>query len=324
MKIGNNIFKYGLSLAPLAGYTGLSMRTLAAECGAEWCVSEMISAKAITYGDKKTLSLAKIGDGEGPVALQIFGSEPEVMGKGAYMLLSEMANSGTKMPFAVDINMGCPVKKVFSNGEGSALMQNPALIYKIVKSVKDNIDLPVTVKIRAGVDEGRINAPECAMAAEAGGAAAICVHGRTRVQMYGGSVDREVIKNVKNSVHIPVIANGDIRSAADALLMLEYTGADGIAIGRGAVGNPFVFGEVLCALCGEEYVAPSLEKRKEAAMRHIRLAVLDKGERAIPECRGAIAAYFTSFSGASLIRADINRASSLYEVENIIDKINIS
>ncbi len=318
-------FKHGLALAPLAGYSNSAMRTLCHREGAEWSVTEMVSAKAITYGDKKTVSLAKIGEGEGPVALQIFGSEPDVMAKGTELLLNELGAIGSAMPFAIDINMGCPVKKIFSNGEGSALMRDPELIYKIVCAVKGSCDLPVTVKLRAGVDGENINAPECAMAAESGGAELITVHGRTRVQMYGGTVDREVIKNVKKNVHIPVIANGDIKSGKDALSMLVDTGADGIAVGRAAVGNPFIFGEILAALDGREYKMPTLERRKEAAIEHITLAVSEKGERvAIPESRGAIASYFTSFSGAARIRADINRALCLKEVIDIIRNIENS
>ena len=318
-------FKHALALAPLAGYSNNAMRTLCHREGAEWSVTEMVSAKAITYGDKKTVSLAKIGKGEGPVALQIFGSEPDVMAKGTELLLNELGAIGSAMPFAIDINMGCPVKKIFSNGEGSALMRDPELIYKIVCAVKGSCDLPVTVKLRAGVDGEHINAPECAMAAESGGAELITVHGRTRVQMYGGTVDREVIKNVKKSVHIPVIANGDIKSGKDALSMLADTGADGIAVGRAAVGNPFIFGEILAALDGREYKMPTLERRKEVAIEHITLAVSEKGERvAIPESRGAIASYFTSFPGAARIRADINRAMTLNEVIHIIKETNNS
>ena len=321
----NGKFKYGLSLAPLAGYSNRAMRTLCTRAGAEWCTTEMVSAKAITYGDKKTLSIARIGECEGPVALQIFGSEPDTMARGTELLLKGLKEIGSEMPFAIDINMGCPVKKIFNNGEGSALMRNPGLILDIVRAVKGATDLPVTVKLRAGVDAENINATECAAAAEAGGASLITVHGRTRVQMYGGKADREVIKNVKNSVHIPVIANGDVRCGADALSMLLDTGADGIAIGRAAVGNPFVFGEVTAALRGVEYKAPTLELVCEYAREHIILAVEDRGERvAIPESRGAIAAYFNSFSGAAAIRGRINSAQSLSEVLSIIDEISFS
>ena len=197
-------------------------------------------------------------------------------------------------------------------------MRDPELIYRITRAVKENTDLPVTVKHRAGVDENHLNAVECAMAAESGGASVITVHGRTRVQMYSGTVDREIIRKVKQSVHIPVIANGDILSGEDAISMLNYTGADGIAIGRGAVGNPFIFKEIISALEGEEYIQPSLEEKVEIALWQLRLAIEDKGERvAVPEARKQIASYLHSFKGAAAIRARINQATEYGEIEKI-------
>ena len=197
-------------------------------------------------------------------------------------------------------------------------MRDPELIYRITKAVKESTDLPVTVKHRTGVDDKSLNAVECAQAAESGGASLITVHGRTRVQMYSGTVNREIIKNVKQSVHIPVIANGDILSSADALSMLRDTGADGVAIGRGAVGNPFIFREILAALEGREYVEPTLEEKVEIALLQLRLAIEDKGERvAVPEARKQIASYLHSFRGAASIRARINQALSYTEIERI-------
>ena len=289
--------------------------------GAEYSVTEMISAKAVTFGDKKTYSLANIRPDEGSVALQIFGSEPDVMGRAAHILSTRDFGEGFTSPCAIDINMGCPVHKIFSNGEGSALMRDPELIYRITKAVKDNTDLPVTVKHRAGVDENSLNAVECAQAAESGGASLITVHGRTRVQMYSGTVNREIIKNVKQSVHIPVIANGDILTGQDALSMLNDTGADGIAIGRGAVGNPFIFREIISALEGGEYVEPTLEEKVKTALLQLRLAIEDKGERiAVPEARKQIASYLHSFRGAAFIRARINQAVSYDEIERIFSE----
>ena len=319
MKIGNVELKHGLFLAPMAGFSDRAMRRVCHEMGAEYSVSEMISAKAVTFGDKKTFSLAAIKEDEGPVALQIFGSEPEIMGRAADILTArDWGAGGLASPCAIDINMGCPVNKIFSNGEGSALMRDPELIYRIVRAVKENTSLPVTVKHRTGVDKNSINAIECALAAEAGGAELITVHGRTRVQMYSGDVDRETIKNVKQKLHIPVIANGDILCAADALSMLSDTGADGIAIGRGAVGNPFIFREIVSALEGEEYTDPSLEEKVELALWQLRLAIEDKGERvAVPEARKQIASYLHSFQGAAQIRAKINMALTYGEIENI-------
>lgn len=319
MKIGNQYLKHGLFLAPMAGFSDRAMRRICADMGAEYSVTEMISAKAVTFGDKKTYTLANIRPDEGSVALQIFGSEPEIMGRAAHILSTRDFGEGYTSPCAIDINMGCPVHKIFSNGEGSALMRDPELIYRITKAVKENTDLPVTVKHRTGVDEKSLNAVECAMAAESGGASLITVHGRTRVQMYSGTVNREIIKNVKQSVHIPVIANGDILSGADAVSMLRDTGADGVAIGRGAVGNPFIFREIIATLEGGVFVPPTLEEKVKIALMQLRLAIEDKGERvAVPESRKQIASYLHSFKGAAAIRARINLATEYAEIERIL------
>lgn len=318
MKIGSVELKHGIFLAPMAGFSDRAMRRVCHEMGAEYAVSEMISAKAVTFGDKKTFSLAAIRDDEGPVALQIFGSEPDIMGKCAEILTNKWWQDGFVSPVAIDINMGCPVHKIFSNGEGSALMKDPELILRIVRAVKENTDLPVTVKHRTGIDEKTLNAVECAIAAQEGGAELITVHGRTRAQMYSGSVDRETIKKVKQSVQIPVIANGDILSVDDAVSMLKDTGADGIAIGRGAVGNPFIFGQIRAALSGDRYTPPSLDERAEVALWQLRLAIEDKGERvAVPEARKQIASYLHSFKGAAKIRAKINTALTYAEIDGI-------
>ena len=302
----------------MAGFSDRAMRRICADMGVEYSVTEMISAKAVTFGDKKTYSLANVRPDEGRVALQIFGSEPDIMGRAAHILSTRDFGEGYCSPCAIDINMGCPVHKIFSNGEGSALMRDPELIYRITKAVKENTDLPVTVKHRTGVDDKSLNAVECAQAAQSGGASLITVHGRTRVQMYSGTVNREIIKNVKQSVHIPVIANGDILSGADALSMLRDTGADGVAIGRGAVGNPFIFREVIAALEGREYTEPTLEEKVDTALLQLRLAIEDKGERvAVPEARKQIASYLHSFRGAASIRARINQALTYSEIERI-------
>lgn len=319
VKIGNTELKYGIMLAPMAGFSDRAMRAVCHRWGAEYSVSEMISAKAVTFGDKKTLKLAGIRSDEGPVALQIFGSEPEIMARAARALTPGVGVEGYTAPVGIDINMGCPVNKIFSNGEGSALMADPGRIREIVSAVKESTHLPVSVKLRAGITSDRINAVECAIAAEAGGADLICVHGRTRVQMYSGQVDRDIIRDVKKSLHIPVIANGDIQSGADAVSMLEYTGADGIAVGRGAVGNPFIFEQIRCALSGEVFSAPTLSERVECALWQLRLAVEDKGERcAVPESRKQIAMYLRSFPGAAALRAEINRATLYSEIESVL------
>ena len=316
VKIGNTEIKYGLFLAPMAGYTDRAMRLVCHRMGAELCVSEMVSAKAVVYGDKKTFSLAKILPDEGPAAVQIFGSEPHIMARAAAILSEPQLGVP---PVAIDINMGCPVNKIFSNGEGSALMKSPEKIEKIVSATVKETNLPVTVKLRLGIDGKSINATDCALAAEAGGATLVCLHGRTREQMYGGSCDRKNIEKVKKALHIPLIANGDVTDADSAIALLSETGADGIAVGRGAVGNPFIFEEIISALENREYTPPTLEERTELALEQLRLAVLDKGERtAVLEARKQISLYFKGFSGAAMARAEINRAESFSEVEKIL------
>ena len=305
--------KHGLCLAPMAGYSDRAMRLVCHKYGAEYSVTEMVSAKAVVYGDQKTHALARIMPDEGHVSLQIFGSEPEIMAQAAHILSNP--KEGVK-PVAIDINMGCPVNKIFSNGEGSALMKNPELIFRITKSVSESTDIPTTVKIRAGINKNSINAVECALAAEEGGASLICIHGRTREQMYGGLADREIIKNVKSALHIPLIANGDIIDGESAVAMLRDTNADGIAIGRGAVGNPFIFREIISAIEGIEFVEPTLEERIDTALLQLRTAIEEKGERiAIPEARKQIALYLRSFRGAARIRAEINRSLTYSDVE---------
>ncbi len=313
INIGDTPLRYGVMLAPMAGYTDRAMRLVCRKYGCEYSVTEMVSAKAVVFNDKKTFSLAKTEEDEGPVAIQIFGSEPEIMAEAAARL--EKPEAGA-LPVAIDINMGCPVHKIFSNGEGSALMRSPELIEKIVRAVRGAVSIPVTVKLRSGISSDTINAVECALAAEEGGASIICLHGRTRVQMYGGSADREIIKNVKQRLHIPLFANGDIVSAESALAMLSETGADGIAIGRGAVGNPFIFSEIISAIEGKPYSAPALEERAETALLQLRAAIADKGEGvATAEARKQIALYLKGFRGAAALRTRINTASTYKEVE---------
>lgn len=316
LKLGDVNMKHGLWLAPMAGYTDRAMRLICHKYGAEYSVTEMVSAKAVVYKDQKTFSLARILSDEGPCAVQIFGSEPEVMAEAAATLANP--KEGVR-PVAIDINMGCPVNKIFSNGEGSALMKNPELIERITRAVANATDLPTTVKIRSGINKNSINAIECALAAEEGGAKILCIHGRTREQMYGGLADRGIIADVKSALHIPLVANGDILSANDAIGMLRDTGADGIAIGRGAVGNPFIFNEIISALEGRDYSEPTLDERIESAILQLRWAVEEKGERiAIPEARKQIALYLKSFRGASRIRGEINLATTLSEVERAL------
>ena len=314
MKFGNIELTHGLALAPMAGFSDRAMRYVCHLFGAEYSVTEMVSAKAVVYGDEKTFKLARIGEGEGKVAVQIFGSEPDIMAK-AGEIIARGQYGGIK-PSAIDINMGCPVKKVFSNNEGSALMQNPDLIYKITRAVKESIDIPCTVKMRAGIDEAHINAVECALAAESAGADLLTVHGRTRKQLYSGKSDLEIIKRAKSALKIPVMANGDIVDAESAIYALEYTGADGIMIGRGALGNPFIFKEISAKLRAERYTPPTIKEKCDTALLQLRTAIFEKGENvAVREARGQIALYLKSFRGASRLRADINRALTYRDVE---------
>ncbi|MEE3354861.1 MAG: tRNA dihydrouridine synthase DusB, partial [Candidatus Weimeria sp.] len=250
-----------LVLAPMAGVTDLPFRLLCKEMGAGLVCMEMISAKALYYKNKNTRDMLHIDPRELPVSLQLFGSDPDC--------IAEMAKEIEELPFAVlDINMGCPVPKVFGNGDGSALMKNPKLVAEIVEKTARAIKKPVTVKMRTGVDDQHINAPEIAHICEECGAAAVAVHGRTREQYYSGQADWNVIAQVKRRVKIPVIGNGDIRSARDVLEMKRITGCDGFMIGRGAEGNPWIFRQILHALeTGEELPKPSIEEMCDVVLR---------------------------------------------------------
>lgn len=318
--LGNTELKYGVGLAPMAGFSDRAMRLLCHEAGAEFTVTEMVSAKAVVYGDRKTAQLARITAEEGPVLLQMFGSEPAVMAEAAQRLAYPIDNG--KAPIGLDINMGCPVPKVYGNGEGSALMKNPCLIYDIVRAVAAVSHIPVTVKMRLGVDREHINATECALAAEEGGAALVSIHGRTRAEMYSGRADMKELTKVKECLHIPLIANGDIATAEDAERVFAESGADGIMIGRGAIGNPFIFSEIIARQKGETYEYPAEDVRSEWALRQLRLAIADKGEAvAVREARKQIALYFRSFRGAAELRARINRAQTFAEVEDALRAI---
>ena len=318
MKFANISLPFGIALAPMAGFSDYAMRRICREYGAEYSVTEMVSAKATVYGDKKTLRLAGITSDEAPTAIQIFGSDPEIMAESA-VILSRYSGGGA-LPVAIDINMGCPVNKIFSNGEGSALMKNPTLIYDITRAVAKANPLPTTVKIRLGIDRSHINAVECALAAEEGGASLITVHGRTRQELYSGVADMTEVGRVKENVKIPIFANGDIVTADDAVRVIRETGADGVMIGRGAIGNPFLFSEIRARLSGEEYTYPKIEEIAKTALAQLGYAVSEKGEDvAVREARGQLAKYFHSFRGSAKLRAAINRATSEEEIREIID-----
>ena len=312
LKIGSVELNNPFILAPMAGVCDLPFRLLCKEKGAAMVCTEMVSAKAIYYNNKNTKELLTIDKNEGPVSLQLFGSEPKLM--------AEMAKRIEEIPFDIlDFNMGCPVPKVVNNGEGSALMKNPVLAGHIIEAMANSISKPVTVKIRAGFDAEHINAVEIAKIAENSGAAAITVHARTREQYYSGKADREIIRLVKEAVSIPVIGNGDIDCYESAKHMLEYTGCDGVAIGRGAEGNPWIFEELNAKYAGLDYNKPSLEEVKEMIMRHARMLIDYKGEYiGIREMRKHAAWYTAGFKGASKLRGRLNEASSIESLEEII------
>lgn len=312
LKIGSVELNNPFILAPMAGVCDLPFRLLCKEKGAAMVCTEMVSAKAIYYNNKNTKELLTIDKNEGPVSLQLFGSEPKLM--------AEMAKRIEEIPFDIlDFNMGCPVPKVVNNGEGSALMKNPVLAGHIIEAMANAISKPVTVKIRAGFDAEHINAVEIAKIAENSGASAITVHARTREQYYSGKADREIIRLVKEAVTIPVIGNGDIDCYESAKHMLEYTGCDGVAIGRGAEGNPWIFEELNAKYAGLDYNKPSLEEVKEMIMRHAKMLIDYKGEYiGIREMRKHAAWYTAGFKGASKLRGRLNEASNINELEEII------
>lgn len=316
LKIGDVTLDNPLILAPMAGVTDLPFRLLCKEQGAGLLCMEMVSARAIYYGNRNTEALLAIDERETPVSLQLFGSDPDI--------ISEMAKRIEERPFSIlDINMGCPVPKVAGNGEGCALMKNPALVEAIVSKTVKAIRKPVTVKIRKGFDQNHVNAVEIAKIAEASGAAAVAVHGRTREQYYQGKADWEIIRQVKEAVRIPVIGNGDVRSPESALSMLRETGCDGIMIGRGAQGNPWIFGQILHFLeTGEEKAGPQTEQVKEMILRHARLLVEYKGSyTGIREMRKHVAWYTAGFPHSAKLRARVNEVESLEQLEGLIRQL---
>lgn len=312
LKIGNVELSNPCVLAPMAGVTDLPFRLLCKEQGAGLLSMEMVSAKAISFHNRNTIELMRIQPQEHPIALQIFGSEPELM--------AEVAAQIEERPFDIlDINMGCPVPKIVNNGEGSALMKNPALAGEIVERVARAVKKPVTVKIRKGFTEECVNAVEFAKRMEASGAAAIAVHGRTREQYYSGKADWDIIRQVKEAVSIPVIGNGDITCGADAKKMLEDTGCDGVMIGRAARGNPWIFHQIRQYL--EDGTVPEAPSRRDIwnmIMRHARLQIEFHGEYAgIREMRKHVGWYTTGLPHSAKLRRKINEIESLEELEEM-------
>lgn len=307
-------------LAPMAGVTDLPFRIICSEFGADFTYSEMVSAKGLSYNSAKSFQLLSVSDLlKKPFGVQIFGSEPPVMADIAKFLYAEF---GTKISL-IDINMGCPAPKINSNLSGCALMGNIELAEKIISAVASASPLPVTVKFRKGLDENSINAIEFAKMAEGAGARAITVHGRTRAQMYSGIADWDIIAKVKASVNIPVIANGDVVSGESAIRLIEKANCDGIMIGRGACGNPFIFEEVKAALSGKSYVKPTIAQRVEVAKRHARLHLHLKGERSVVELRKHMAWYTHGIKHSAKIRQMLFKCSTIEEFENVLNEIPI-
>ena len=315
LQIGNVVLKNNLILGPMAGVTDLPFRLLCAEQGAGLLCMEMVSAKAILYNNKNTKAMLAIDEREHPVSLQLFGSDPQIMGDIAKRLEDE------GVPFDIlDINMGCPVPKVVNNGEGSALMKNPILAGQIIEAMARATSRPVTVKIRKGFDDAHVNAPELAHIAQESGAAAVAVHGRTREQYYSGKADWSVIRKVKETVTIPVIGNGDILTAADAIRMGEETGCDGFMIARGARGNPWIFQQILHEWeTGEPLAKPTMGEMVEMMLRHARMQIEFKGEYVgIREMRKHAAWYTGGYHGASNIRRALNEVESYEQLEELM------
>lgn len=318
MQIGSVLFPHGLFLGPMAGYTDFAMRTVCREMGAEGLVTEMVSAKAVVFGDRKTIPLARVSAEECPCAVQLFGHEPEVLAEAARIVAAGVG--GGVAPTMIDLNMGCPVHKIVSGGDGSALMRDPALAERIVRAVRDAVKIPVTVKIRLGWDDAHRNAPEVARAAESGGADAVFVHGRTRTQFYAGTADYRGIGEVMRAVSLPVIGNGDVRDAEGGARLLRESGCAGIMVGRGAVGNPFLFRTLAALLSGQPLPPPPTAAEKyAAAKRQLSLAAKEKGESvAVLEARKHLGEYLRGIRGGSAARAEIFRAESAGEMLRIL------
>lgn len=314
MNIGNLEIKGFAALAPMAGVADRAMREICVKYGAGFTVGELTSSKGISVGDKKSFRLLACSDSERPMASQLFGREPETMAEASKTALQFG-------PDFIDINMGCPARKVAGNGGGSALMKDVLLAEKIVKAVVDAVDIPVTVKMRTGWDSDNLNAVELARRCENAGAKMITVHGRTREQMYAPSIDYKTIAEVKKAVKIPVVANGDIISGETAKYMYEVTGCDYCMVGRAAQGNPFIFSEINAFLKGENYTPPTLEERFKTLIEQVNLMLKYKTERtAILESRKHTAWYMTGLNGAAMLRRLCGEISSVSDIEYICEK----
>lgn len=314
MKYGNREVKHGLFLGPMAGVTDTVYRELCQDQGCEVTYTEMVSAKAIHYGNKKTETLLTIGDNEFNVGVQLFGRDPEILGEIAKRIDHERIGS-------FDVNMGCPVPKIVNNGEGSALMKEPKLIGDIVTSLVKAVDKPVTIKIRAGFTDDNLNAPEICKIAESCGASHVAIHGRTREQYYSGKANWDIIREAKDCVSIPIIGNGDITCGQDLLDMVAHTNCDGVMIGRAAMGNPWIFRDLVSKLEGREFIKPDLQEVVDTMLRHGRLLIEHKGEYiAMREMRKQVSWYTKGLQNATRLRNEINQVEHYGDLTELIQK----
>ncbi len=331
--IGNKKLKYGLFLAPMAGVTDRTFRLICKEHGAEYTVSEMVCAKALCYEQKSkkkstelsaTSMLAHVSADEMPMSVQIFGSDPIYMAEAARMI-EACSYKGCKSdcpPTTIDINMGCPMRKITANGEGSALMKNTKLASEIVSAVVGAVKIPVTVKIRSGWDLKTVNAPEFAKALEASGASMICLHARTKEQLYTPGIDLTVIEKTKNAVEIPIIGNGDIYTAKDAVEMIKKTGCDGVMIGRGSQGNPWIFSEIAAFMSNKGYIYPTVNERLQTAIFQLKKTVMDKGEHlGTAESKKHMAWYTAGLKDSAKARQEIMLAESSLQIQDILKRL---
>lgn len=319
-----NKLTYKVCLAPMAGVTDHAFRDICKDLGAELMYTEMLSAKAIHFEDRKTAVLGEIFDGE-PTSVQIFGSEPHIMAEAAERLATgDYKHCRSKnLPLSIDINMGCPAPKVANNGEGSALLKTPEIAEAIVREVKRAVsavsDIPVTVKMRIGWDEAHICGVEFAKRMEAAGADAVTVHGRTREGRFLAPINFDEMARIKAAISVPMIGNGEIFTAADALRMLERTGCDAVMLGRGAMGNPWLFSEIRAAIYGEAFTPPTDRERIETALRQLDTAVAEKGEKlGVLQSRGQLSWYLKGIRGAAGARGALNTACTRDEMREIL------
>lgn len=316
IRIGNVEIEKTAALAPMASVADKAYRIMAKEFGAAYCVGEMASCKGLCYSDRKTAELLSVSGEERPMAVQLFGAEPQFMANA--MKIAERYS-----PDIIDINAGCPMPKIVCGGAGSALMKTPRLFGELVRAASGATTIPVTVKIRAGWDAGTVNAVEMAKIAEENGAAAVTVHGRTKEQLYSGKADWDVIKAVKKAVSIPVIGNGDVASIDDCVRMYEYTGCDLVMIGRGSYGRPWLFGQIRDHFAGKTpRPDPELDEKLAIMRRHIALLVEDKGElTGMKEARRQAAWYIKGITGAAELRNKFGGMNKLSDLDELIDLI---